>query len=227
MKTAILIVFCILCTLAYCQQPIDTRTREVVIRNVNVIPMDQERILMDQTVIIRDSKVVSIGSRLKYNKKSYVVDAKGKYLIPGLAEMHAHVPPVDDIEPMKEVLRLFALNGITTIRGMLGHPKHLELREMVRNGQVLGPRLYTTGPSFNGSSVKTAADGERMVREHKAAGYDYLKLHPGLTMETFPAIVSTAKEVGISFVGHVSFKVGIWNAIEARYSSIDHLDGFY
>ena len=226
MKTAILIVFCILCTLAYCQQPIDTRTREVVIRNVNVIPMDQERILMDQTVIIRDSKVVSIGSRLKYNKKSYVVDAKGKYLIPGLAEMHAHVPPVDDIEPMKEVLRLFALNGITTIRGMLGHPKHLELREMVRNGQVLGPRLYTTGPSFNGSSVKTAADGERMVREHKAAGYDYLKLHPGLTMETFSAIVSTAKEVGISFVGHVSFKVGIWNAIEARYSSIDHLDGF-
>lgn len=181
---------------------------------------------MDQTVIIRDSKVVSIGSKLKYNRKSYVVDAKGKYLIPGLAEMHAHVPPIDDMEPMKEVLRLFAFNGITTIRGMLGHPKHLELREMVRNGQVLGPRLYTTGPSFNGSSVKTAADGERMVREHKAAGYDYLKLHPGLTMETFPAIVSTAKEVGIPFVGHVSFKVGIWNAIEAGYSSIDHLDGF-
>jgi hypothetical protein len=65
-----------------------------------------------------------------------------------------------------------------------------------------------------------------MVREHQAAGYHYLKLHPGLTMETFPTIASTAKEVGILFVGHVSFKVGICNAIDAGYSSIDHLDGF-
>lgn len=226
MKTAIAIFFSAISILAYGQGPIDTRTREVVLQNVNVVPMDQERIMTDQTVIIRDSKVIAVGSKLKYNKNAYVVDAKGKYLIPGLAEMHGHVPPIDDMEPMKEVLRLFALNGITTIRGMLGHPKHLELREMLKKGEILGPRLFTSGPSFNGSSIKTAADGERMVREHKAAGYDYLKLHPGLTMETFPAITSTAKEVGIPFVGHVSFKVGIWNAIEAGYSSIDHLDGF-
>ena len=140
--------------------------------------------------------------------------------------MHAHVPAIDDLEPMKDVLRLFAMNGITTIRGMLGHPKHLELREMINKGEVLGPRLFTTGPSFNGSTVKTAGDAEKIVREQKTAGYDFLKLHPGLTMETFPAIVSTAKEVGIPFVGHVSFKVGIWKAIDADYSSIDHLDGF-
>jgi len=226
MKTAIIILFLAFSTMAICQQPIDTRTQEVVVRNVNVIPMDQERVLTDQTVVIRDNKIVAIGPKLKYDKKAHVVDAKGKYLIPGLAEMHAHVPPIDDMEPMKDVLRLFALNGITTIRGMLGHPKHLELREMLKKGEVLGPRLFTSGPSFNGSSIKTAADGERMVREHKAAGYDYLKLHPGLTMETFSTIASTAKEVGIPFVGHVSFKVGIWNAIDAGYSSIDHLDGF-
>lgn len=226
MKTAILILFLAFSTMAICQQPIDTRTQEVVVRNVNVIPMDQERVLTDQTVVVRDNKIVAVGPKPKYGKNAHVVDAKGKYLIPGLAEMHAHVPPIDDMEPMKDVLRLFALNGITTIRGMLGHPKHLELREMLRKGEVLGPRLFTSGPSFNGSSIKTAADGERMVREQKAAGYDYLKLHPGLTMETFPAIASTAKEVGIPFVGHVSFKVGIWNAIDAGYSSIDHLDGF-
>lgn len=226
MKTAILILFVALSNMAICQQPIDSRTQEVVVRNVNVIPMDQERVLTDQTVIIRDNKIVAVGSKLKYDRKAHVVDANGKYLIPGLAEMHAHVPPIDDMEPMKEVLRLFALNGVTTIRGMLGHPKHLELREMLKKGEVLGPRLFTSGPSFNGSSIKTAADGEKMVREQKAAGYDYLKLHPGLTMETFPTIASTAKEVGIPFVGHVSFKVGIWNAIDAGYSSIDHLDGF-
>lgn len=193
---------------------------------VDVIPMDRDRVMKDQTVVVRNNKIAAIGSGIKYSKDALVVNADGKYLIPGLAEMHAHVPPVDDLEPMKEVLRLFAFNGITTIRGMLGHPKHLVLREMIMKGEVLGPRLFTTGPSFNGSSVKTAADAEKMVREQKAAGYDFLKLHPGLTMETFPAIVSTAKEVGIPFVGHVSFKVGIWRAIDAGYSSIDHLDGF-
>jgi imidazolonepropionase-like amidohydrolase len=155
-----------------------------------------------------------------------VIDAKGKYLTPGWAEIHAHVPQTDDFEPMKEVLMLYLANGITTIRGMLGHPKHLELRSKINNGSILGPHFYTTGPSFNGQTVKTAERGAEMVREQKAAGYDFLKLHPGLTRETFPAIAKTAKEVGIPFVGHVSFNVGVWRAIDAKYSTIDHLDGF-
>ena len=226
MKNSIVILSLIFSTVAFSQQPVDSRAKEVVILMVDVIPMDRERVLTDQTVIIRDNKIAGLGPKLKYSKDAVVINADGKYLIPGLAEMHAHVPPNDDLESMKEVLRLFAMNGITTIRGMLGHPKHLELREMIGKGEVLGPRLYTTGPSFNGFNVKTAAQAEKMVRDQKAAGYDFLKLHPGLTMETFPAIVSTAKEVGIPFVGHVSFKVGIWRAIDAGYSSVDHLDGF-
>ena len=225
MKNIVIIFFLAISITAF-TQPVDSRTQEIVILMVNVIPMDSERVLTDQTVIIRDNRIAAIGPKLKYNRKAFVVNANGKYLIPGLAEMHAHVPPNDNLESMKEVVRLFAMHGITTIRGMLGHPKHLELREMINKGDVLGPRLFTTGPSFNGSSVRTAEDAQRMVREQKAAGYDFLKLHPGLTMETFPAIVSTAKEVGIPFVGHVSFKVGIWRAIDAGYSSIDHLDGF-
>ncbi|HEX6226302.1 MAG TPA: amidohydrolase family protein [Chryseolinea sp.] len=226
MKNNISILLLTISSLAFGQGPVDSKTQEIVLLMVDVIPMDNERILKDQTVVIKDNKIKSMGSKVKYSKDAHVVNADGKYLIPGLAEMHAHVPPNDDVESMKEVVRLFALNGITTIRGMLGHPKHLALREMINKGEVLGARLFTTGPSFNGSSVKTAAEAEKQVREQKAAGYDFLKLHPGLTMETFPAIVSTAKEVGIPFVGHVSFKVGIWRAIEAGYSSIDHLDGF-
>jgi imidazolonepropionase-like amidohydrolase len=109
---------------------------------------------------------------------------------------------------------------------MLGHPNHIKLREMINSGEVVGPHFYTTGPSFNGQSVKTPERGAEMVREQKAAGYDYLKLHPGLTKETFPAIAKTAHEVGIPFVGHVSYNVGVWMAIDAGYSSIDHMDGF-
>ena len=210
------------------QELVSNRQRAIVFKSVNVIPMDQEHVLENQTVVVKDGKITALGNdgNVKFSKGALVVDAKGKYLTPGWAEIHAHVPPIDDIEPMKEVLMLYLANGITTIRGMLGHPKHLELRSKINNGDILGPHFYTTGPSFNGQTVKSADRGAAMVREQKAAGYDYLKLHPGLTKETFPAIAKTANEVGIPFVGHVSFNVGVWRAIDAGYSSIDHLDGF-
>lgn len=189
--------------------------------------MDQERVLENQDVIVSMGKIVDMGEsgQVTYNDDATIVDGSGKYLIPGLAEMHAHVPPIDDMEPMKEVLSLFLAKGITTIRGMLGHPLHLELREKVKSGEVLGPHFYTTGPSFNGNTVKTAEEGAQRVRDQKAAGYDYLKMHPGLIPETFAAVTTTANELGIPFVGHVSFDVGIDRAIAAGYSSIDHMDG--
>ena len=210
------------------QELLSNRQREIVFTSVNVIPMDRERVLENQTVVVRNGKITAMGNAgtVKVDKDAFVVDAKGKYLMPGWAEMHAHVPPIDDIEPMKDVLMLYLANGITTIRGMLGHPKHLELRSKINSGEILGPHFYTTGPSFNGQTVKTPERGAEMVREQKAAGYDFLKLHPGLTNVTFPAIARTAHEVEIPFVGHVSFNVGVWRAIDAGYSSIDHLDGF-
>jgi imidazolonepropionase-like amidohydrolase len=213
---------------AAAQEPVVARDREIVFRDVNVIPMDRETVLEKQTVVVKGGKIVSVGEagKARYGKNALVVPAAGKYLMPGLAEMHAHVPPVDDLEPMREVLTLFITNGITTIRGMLGHPRHLELREKVNAGQILGPHFYTTGPSFNGNSVKTPEAAAAMVRQQKDAGYDYLKLHPGLTRETFGAVAETAKAVNIPFVGHVSYEVGVWRAIAAGYSSIDHLDGF-
>jgi imidazolonepropionase-like amidohydrolase len=155
-----------------------------------------------------------------------VIDGSGKYLIPGLAEMHAHVPPNDNMDAMKEVLLLFAANGVTTIRGMLGHPKHLELRSLINSGEVLGPRFTTSGPSFNGNSVKSAEQGAEMVRQQKTAGYDFLKIHPGISKENFAAIAQTAKEVNIPLAGHVPFDVGVWRAIDARYATIEHMDGF-
>lgn len=201
---------------------------EILFRNVNVIPMTEETVLKNQDVLVKNGEIITIGNTgaVKYKKDTRIIEANGKYLIPGLAEIHAHVPPVDDIEPMKEVLKLFLYNGITTIRGMLGHPRHLELRSKIKSGEIIGPHFYTSGPSFNGNSVKTPEAGAEMVRNQKQAGYDFLKLHPGLTKENFAAIAKTAKEVNIPFAGHVSFDVGVWRAIEAGYASIDHLDGF-
>jgi imidazolonepropionase-like amidohydrolase len=225
-------VLCFLLVLYVATSPAQSLTdnskQDVVIRSVNVVPMDRERVIENQDVVIRSGKITAMGGtgKVKYGKDAIVVDGTGKYLLPGLAEIHAHVPPIDDIEPMKDVLMLFAVNGVTTIRGMLGHPRHLELRSKIQSGEIFGPHFVTSGPSFNGNSVKSPEDGERMVREQKAAGYDFLKLHPGLTLENFNAVVKTAKEVKIPYAGHVSSGVGVWRAIDAEYASIDHLDGF-
>ena len=210
------------------QSPVDTRQREVVFKGVNVIPMDKNEVLNNHDVVVKNGVITAIGptTKLSYSKEAIVVNAKGKYLLPGLAEMHAHVPPVDDLAPMKDVVMLFALKGVTTIRGMLGHPRHLELRTKIQNGEIIGPRFITSGPSFNGNSVKTPEAASAMVREQKQAGYDFLKLHPGLTKENFAAIAATAREVDIPFAGHVSVEVGVWRAIDADYATIDHLDGF-
>ncbi len=210
------------------QTPVDNKKVAVVFKSVNVVPMDSERVLENQDVVVKDGKIVSITptGKGKVEKGALVVDAKGKFLIPGLAEMHAHIPPNDNAQAHQEVLTLFAVNGVTTIRGMLGHPSHIALREQVKKGEVLGPHIYTSGPSFNGLSVKSPEGADKMVREQKSMGYDFLKLHPGLTRANFDAIVKTANEVGITFGGHVSSAVGVWRAIEANYSTIDHLDGF-
>ncbi len=210
------------------QELISNHEKEIVFTSVNVIPMDTERVLEKQTVVVKDGKITALGNdgEVKYSKDALIINAKGKFLTPGWSEMHAHVPPVDDIEPMKEVLILYLANGITTIRGMLGHPKHLELKSKINSGEILGPHFYPAGPSFNGQSIKTPERGPQMVKEQKAAGYDFMKMHPGLTKETFPPIVKAANELGMPFIGHVSFQVGVWKSIEAGYSSIDHLDGF-
>ena len=210
------------------QQPVDNRLKEIVFKGVNIIPMDEEEIRVERDVVVKNGIITAVGkpSNVTYSNDALIIDAKGKYLMPGLAEMHAHVPPGDDLEQMKEVLMLFALHGVTTIRGMLGHPRHIELRNKLQSGEIMGPRFITSGPSFNGNSVKTPEAAAAMVKEQKNAGYDFLKLHPGLTKENFAAIVATAKEVNIPFAGHVSFDVGVWRAINAGYATIDHLDGF-
>ena len=199
----------------------------VVFTHVHVISMASEEVIQDQTVIIEGEKIRAIGADLEVPEGATVIDGNGKYLMPGLAEMHAHIPTDQNgTEIVEETLFLYLSNGITTIRGMLGAPYHLKLRESVKNGEILGPRIYTSGPSFNGNSASAPEVAQQMVREQKEAGYDFLKLHPGITLENFNAIVETANEVGIPYAGHVSTDVGVRKAIEVKYASIDHVDGY-
>ncbi|MFK7812514.1 MAG: amidohydrolase family protein [Maribacter sp.] len=200
----------------------------ILISNVNSIDVRNGKVIENQQIVIDSGKIEGISTEIQNSDKyPTVIDGKGKYLIPGLAEMHAHIPPPTvHSERVEEVLFLYVANGITTIRGMLGHPGHLSLREVAKEGRIISPRIFTSSPSLNGNSVKSKEEAVEKVTAYKKAGYDFLKIHPGIQREVFDQVVSTANKVGIRFAGHVPVDVGIRHALKSEYASIDHIDGF-
>jgi imidazolonepropionase-like amidohydrolase len=201
----------------------------VAFENVTVIPMDRERTLQGQTVVVREGRIAQIGAArsVKTPQDAVRVDGTGKYLMPGLAEMHGHLPPADTPRNVVEnILFLYVANGVTTVRGMLGDSHHLEVRREIADGKLLGPKLYVAGPAFSGKSAPSVEIAQKMVREQKSAGFDHLKIQEGLKREVYDAVVAAAREAGISFAGHVPNEVGVPHALDVRQKSIDHLDNY-
>jgi hypothetical protein len=210
-----------------CAQPprASSPSSPLAFTGVSVIPMDREGILANQTVIVENGRITYVGAPRAAPAGATVIDGRGKFLMPGIAEFHAHVPSGGQAIHAHRTLSLYALAGVTTARGMLGAPMHLALRDSIARGQLFGPRLLTSGPSFNGNSVTSPEQAMTMVREQKAAGYDLLKIHPGVPRVAFDSLAATANRLGIPFSGHVPLEVGLDAAITAKHSTIDHLDG--
>jgi imidazolonepropionase-like amidohydrolase len=204
-------------------------TPVVAFVDVSVLPMDRQRVVAGQTVIVRDGRIAEMGpsGRVRVPHGAVRVEGKDRYLMPGLAEMHGHLlnPQAPDAV-QRDLLFLFVANGVTTVRAMLGYPNSVELRDRAARGEFIAPTLYVASPGFSGQSSPSAPDAVRRVREYKAAGFDLLKMHEGLTLEVYDAVTDTAREVGIPFGGHVADKVGLLHALEKGQKSIDHLDGY-
>ena len=201
----------------------------VVIEHVNLLPMDREGVLRDHTLIVRDGRIAELGpaSKVKAPEQAVKVEGRGKFLMPGFGEMHGHIPPpTDPAAYVSDVLFLYVANGITTVRGMLGHAGQLDLRERAKRSDVDSPALYLAGPSFSGSTVQSVEQAEERVRQQKREGWDLLKIHPGLTKAQYDAVARTAREVNIPFAGHVPADVGVLHALETGQQTIDHLDGY-
>ena len=200
--------------------------------DVSVLPMDTERVLAHQTVLVTGDRIVQVGpiASIKIPADAQRIDGAGKFLIPGLGEMHGHNPPLGSSQAyIEQVYFLFVANGVTTVRGMLGWPGQLELRDQVKAGTITGPTLYLAGPSFTGNgaaAVRLPSAAEARVRQQKAEGWDLLKVHPGLKRDVYDAMAKTADEVGIRFAGHIPAEVGLVHALERRQETVDHLDGY-
>lgn len=200
-----------------------------VIENVHVISMSEEKVQQDRTVFIKGDRIVRIAESDQYaaGDGADVIDGGGGYLLPGLSEMHAHIPSGDASRAyIDDVLFLYLANGITTIRGMLGDPLHLDLRRQAEENELLGPRIYTSGPGFGGDAFESPEEARQQVRDQHESGYDFLKIFPGLSLEEYNAIADEAKTVGIEFSGHIPASVGLERALEAGQTTIDHLDKY-
>ena len=216
--------------LTACETPAPQIPGLTAFTHVNVLPMTSDAVLADQTVVIADGVIVEVGAAndVEVPGGAMVIDGSGSYLMPGLAEMHAHVPPGDDPprDEVEDILFLYVANGITSIRGMLGSAYQIPLADEIENGDVLGPNFYVGAPSINGGSAPTPADAERLIRAHVEAGYDLQKIHPGVPLEAWDHMVDVAQAAGLTYSGHVPADVGLVHAIETGMSTVDHLDGY-
>jgi imidazolonepropionase-like amidohydrolase len=205
----------------------------IAIEHVTVVPMDAERVLPDHTVVVEGRRITALGPSAQVTPPAGAqrIDGRGRFLIPGLAEMHAHFPSPQGLQQHGEAFgdRLLFLNvacGVTTVRGMIGGPRDLQVREEVARGVRLGPRIFTAGPSINGNSAPDALAGRRLVTEQRAAGYDLLKIHPGVPRAAFDEVARVARAEGIPFAGHIPADVGLERALLSGMRTVEHLDGY-
>lgn len=196
--------------------------------HVAVVPMDRELVLENWTVIVADGRIRELGpsSVLSVPERATVIDGRGKYLMPGLADMHAHTWEEDDFP-------LLLSNGVTTIRNMFGGRVHLRWKERIAAGELDSPTIYTAGPIIDGNPpiwpgavVEDAAQARRSVAEQHSAGYDFLKVYSRLSREAYDAIFREGKALGMKVTGHVPDAVGLAAALRSGIDSIEHLSGY-
>jgi cytosine/adenosine deaminase-related metal-dependent hydrolase len=198
--------------------------------NVNVVPMDSQRVLRHQTVVVEGDTIAAIGATraVSVPDDAQKIDGAGsKYLLPGLADMHTHVEDPSD-------LVLYTANGVTTILQM-GSPTIMDMRRMRQiwaEQGLVGPHVYASflldGPTARGAPyAATPDDAREMVRMAKRHGYEFIKLYNSLSREQFLAIADEARKQRLGVVGHGVRAVGLPEGLFLGQSMVAHAEEFY
>lgn len=197
----------------------------LAIRDVSVIPLSTPGTLMHQTVLVDGGYIVEIGAAAKVAvpPDAEVVNGAGLYLMPGLADMHVHLTSPEE-------LPVYLSYGVTTVLNMRGAPEVLRWRDDVRAGRLLGPTIYTVGPTTDGDpprnrrfvAVRSEADARALVGQQKAEGYDAIKVYDKYQAATFVALLDEAKRQDMAVLGHVPKEVGTERALELGQANVAH-----
>lgn len=198
-----------------------------VFTHVNVVPMDRDRTLADQTVIVRDGKIADIGPNLPTPAGATVIDGRGQWLSPGLADMHVHSETPDE-------LAVYLAHGVTSVLAMGGAKQRLVGKTAPRanRGEIAAPHVYTSflvdgTPAYNGFVLKDAAAARALPALAKAQGYDFIKVYVGLTPEVYAALAEAARAEGVPLVGHGVYAVRIDRQLAQGQAMIAHLEEFF
>jgi imidazolonepropionase-like amidohydrolase len=195
-------------------RPSDT----VAIVNVNVVPMDTERLLTNQTVIISGGFITAIGpfGKIKVPSGAVRIEAKGKYLIPGLVDAHAHLYSTTEMP-------LYVANGVTTVFDLNGRPPHLLWRKKIAAGELFGPTIFACGPKFD--FARTPEEAVAEVERQFQAGYDGVKIYVRVSKEELPALTAAARRHNMIIVGHAVRLAGFEATVNAG-QSIAHAEEY-
>lgn len=203
---------------------------DILIKNVTVLSMGEGGATENAAVRISGDRIVAVRSDaapLPATNDLTVIDGTGKFLIPGMTEMHGHLPPASwSKERAEDTLFLYVAGGVTTVRGMLGDAAQFAMRDSINAGEIVGPMLYLAAPSLNGNSVSSVEEARAKTTRYASEGWDLQKIHPGLSRDEYDAMAETANALNYPFGGHVPADVGIERALEAGQISIDHMDGY-
>jgi hypothetical protein len=205
----------------------DGPARTTAFVHVNVVPMDRERVLADQTVIVEGDKILAMGSRLPVPTHAQVIDGhKTAYLSPGLADMHTHSETRND-------LAVYLANGVTTVLHMGGARAGFvdTIVPAVNRGAIPGPHVYTSfkvdgSTDYNGFVIKTPAEARAIVGLAKSNGYDFIKVYVGLSPDAFSALAEEGSRMAMPLVGHGVYAVRLERQLAKGQVLIAHAEEF-
>ena len=230
MKRILRLLPIVLCVTAAAQKDSEpTAHAPIYITHVVVIDTETGREAPDQTVIVSGEKIADIrdSSRTPAPTNARIVDATGKYLIPGLWDMHVHGTQFDI------TLLLYIANGVTGVREMFGPPDANKFRAELAAKNLIAPHIYLGSPIVDGKppiwpnsiTVGTADEARKVVDEQKQRGADFIKVYSVLSRDAYFAIVDEARRQNIPVEGHVPNSVSIWEVTAAKQRSIEHSFG--
>jgi len=206
----------------------DRTEAPIALTHVTVIDVTGGPTRRDTTVLITGDRITAIGdsATISVPADAKVVDATGKFLIPGLWDMHVHWY-------VRDTFTLFIANGVTGVRQMFGNSDLLRWRDQIAKGSLLGPRMVVASPLIDGPepvwpnsiAVSNEAEGRKAVRRVKQWGADFVKVYALLPRDAYFGIADEAKQQGITFVGHAPYSVSPGEASDAGQKSIEHLTG--
>jgi imidazolonepropionase-like amidohydrolase len=206
------------------------RPRAAAFVDVTLVSVRDGALRQNQTVVVENGRFTAVGDAATTAVPAGAerIDGRGRYLLPGLADMHVHLM----VSNSQKLLNL--ANGVTTFREMDGFPHLLAERRAIARGDLLAPNLYVAGTILNAvpmgiyARVVTSPEEARVaVREQKRDGYDFIKVHNFMPMEIYTAVLDEARRQKIDVVGHIPHQVKLEDAIRLGQRTLEHFKGYY